>query len=306
METPAPLFEHFKELKIFTNLSRLQINSSIGFDQTLASLPSLKEIRLENCIFTSQSFDGLKDLLKQSRVQRRLGLQIYLFGIRLDRCVLDQFKNRADKRALQLKNYEKLAENLAVYDINYNKLMESVGTRLPMNQLLGDLSRKFWKVQEINLTAKIEEDTVLVEFIQNCKCLSELSSKNSGLSQTFWNQLPSICSLNNLTVEEDGDTGLSFDFIGRMIFLKKFTTNQKLSLSTIAGLRELFYLEQIQFKIGKEEQYFINQRRKGVYNFYKKFYKFIKTDVHLDELLKWVEFENKKARIANESSLFGI
>lgn len=305
METPAPLFEHFEDLSIFTNLSLLQTECSTGFDRTIANLPSLKEIRLQKHPYVAHCLDDLKDLLKQRLVQRRPELKIYLMGILLDRDVLDQFAAKQDSRlTVQVKHYEKLADNLAAFGIDYNQLGELMKAKFSSTNLPDDFTRKFSKIQEIALTAEIENESGLVELIKNCQCLSELSFKNSNLEQTFYDLLPGVCSLNYLTIEQEGNAGLNFDFIGRMHFLRKFTTNQELSLSTIAKLGPLPYFYQLQFKLGNEK-YCIQQLRRGKYDLYKKFYKFIKKETSLDLITKLVEFENKKARIARENYLFG-
>ena len=304
METPVPLFEHFEDLSIFTNLSLLQTDCSTGYDQTIASLPGLKEIRLQKDWFIGHNLDDLKDLLKQRLVQRRLELKIYLMGILLDHDVVDQFTQEKDRLTLKVRHYEKLAKNLAVTSIDYNRLIELIRAKFSTPRLPGDFTEKFSKIQEITVTAKIENESGLIELIKNCQCLNELQLKNSNLGQNFYEQLPSVCSINYLTILEDGNAGLNFDFIGRMYFLRKFTTDQELSLSTITKLRPLPYFYQLEFKFGREK-YFIQQLRRGKYDLYKKFYKFIKTETTLEQITKLMEFEYKKARIVRENYLFG-
>ena len=97
------------------------------------------------------------------------------------------------------------------------------------------------------MSEKVQDQDHLLEFLGNCQILSELEiSGRPFLSQSFFDNLSVVCSLNWLTI--NGDLGLNFSFIFNMQYLRSFETNQEMSSDVISKLGTLFYLETVRFK----------------------------------------------------------
>lgn len=140
-------------------------------------------------------------------------------------------------------NYDEIEDDLDwITRINYSRL---INYKIP-----SDFFEKFYNIQEIRTTASIVDQKAFSEFTSNCVNLNILELINSNLNQNFYNQLPNICSISHLKINEDKIFKMDFKFILKMSNLINFETNQELVLDDHFDLdnSNLFILK---FKINK-------------------------------------------------------
>ena len=178
-------------------------------------------------------------------VQQNLnnGLKIYMSGVRLvdGKIIDDVFKN--NEESFLFKNYSNLEDCLDfIYKINYSKSMRLVNTLLP------DFFKKLNNIKEIYIDSKVNDQNNFIQFIEQCQNLTRIAINNSELNQLFYGNLPSICSIDRLCINEAKKVNLNFKFINRMFNLIDFDTNQQLDLNDISNLARLRYLKKIRFE----------------------------------------------------------
>ena len=71
--------------------------------------------------------------------------------------------------------------------------------RLANSNLPSNFFNKFNSILCIHIVNKIKDQDNLIKFIKECLSLSELKFKNSQSNQKFFEELPCICSLNNIS-----------------------------------------------------------------------------------------------------------
>lgn len=224
-------YKYGSDLLKFSNLEYLNLNSTANLEQfNFEQLSKLKELKIKSDDSKHVSNLILKKVIKNPN------LIVYFNGfhvINSNQLIFDRYD-----LALQLKNYEKL---IGVLDwmnlIEYNKLIDLIQNELPIN-----FHQKYSNIQRINVINKVKNSKHLIQFIGHSQMLTSLSTINSKLDQQFYNELPSISSLNFLTLEEDCEIGLKFDFILKMFCLKCLNTNQKVTFDSTIELDQLKYL----------------------------------------------------------------
>jgi hypothetical protein len=103
-------------------------------------------------------------------------------------------------------------------------------------------------VKLISSDKKIDDQYLFIKLITNCLNLETLKVENSGLKQSFFDQLPSISSLNKLVINESEMKNLNFRFITRMFRLEEIDTSQVLYIEEDWEINRLRYLKRIGFE----------------------------------------------------------
>ena len=150
-----------------------------------------------------------------------------------------------------MNNYSKLSNGIDwVKSCNYSNLI-SYSNQIANN--IDGFFKKYNNLNEINVINKIQDKNHLIKFILKCSNLYHLNLKNSQLTQDFFNELPAISSLLQLSINEDEKIELNFDFLRRMMNLEYFNCNQEIKLSNRElDLDELVYPRVIHFRINKQ------------------------------------------------------
>ena len=248
-------------LSIFSNLNSLSIYEvpKVHGEIVLTTFPMLNELA-----FRFATSSELENIIKHKSTLYRTDLKIYYLGIELfdidDRHDISSINyNKFDG---YMRYYSRLKNISYEYDIDYSRLMKLVNDQ-SININLNDFFLKFCNIQHIIINEKIQNENQLTRFIEGCENLTELHIENSLLPQSFYNLIPSISCLTNLSIIEKTHVELDFEFILRMFHLEMFSTNLELNVDTISKLDNLrklftanFYFSQRSIRIKRDgEQY---------------------------------------------------
>ena len=288
----------------FNNLRTLQLVQSLDLNQSvLANFPDLRTLKVQSRWFESKR--KLTFLMrKQIALERKANLVFYCGGVRLvddDELNVLNFNHRGDLTlSLQMHNYSLLSnEDLDwVHEIDYVELLNLIHQlpfdlvdRLPVN-----FFNLFTNIQEI--TVKDErndqiDEAQLIRFISRCRNLNKLSI-GLLLSQTFYDQLPSVKPLVTLELDERTPARrLNLEFVTQIQYLHTFKLDRDLGTATIQALvvsKCLTYL------VGLIDCHYIvvQKLKQGKYYCFSDYFKLYKTLNDHKDLLWFVQFLKTK------------
>lgn len=148
---------------------------------------------------------------------------------------LDDNEEQFSPEHLFLNSYEQLAERyLTIEETDYNRLM-SVGRELP-----SDYFDRFYNLHWVWVDGVVSDENHFLWFLKNLAHLAELRISFANLSQAFYSELPSFCSLRYFTLDEYEQFQLDFEFFGKFRNLTWFVVTQNLSLKSAKSLVKAF------------------------------------------------------------------
>ena len=228
------MFSQIECLKIFDLTNDLKWK--------ISKYPQLKELHINN-----DENGSLGDIFFKNAilVEPKLS-KIYKFGLKLQNST--DFKENIIGFKAIFTILEHYANAVSCFDFidsfNFTKIMRSINNKLPF-----DFFSKF-AIKKIYVHHELEDENCLIDFINQCKNLSILYLGDSKLSQAFFDRLPVVSSLNNLTIGENNEEmKLNFKFLNRMYNLIRFQTDQQMEWSDEFDLNRLGYLKTIDFRI---------------------------------------------------------
>lgn len=237
---------------IFQNLECLEI-ITVGFNIPLAKdnlrkFNHLKQLKIYGVL--NDEIDDLRDLF----LTRKEGLEVVLSGIKIKG--IDKFNDlvqRNDKFGDikdHIENYEDLDDYLMFnHQLFYNSLEEL----LPSNLYPPDLfTKKYTNIQSLYSYRQVKNENRLIRIIKECPTLSSFESRNSSLSQEFYDQLPEICNLFDLLVHDEPNIrayDLNCDFIMKMNYLQRWHTDQDVRINE--SLANFKYFKECVLRIDK-------------------------------------------------------
>ena len=259
---------HGEQLKPFKNVRHLRSSREfkVFYPTTLTYLPNLQSINYTVAyphIFDHfGSWDSiiptLKSFMDQKRSLKRTDLRVFFGGLELsDHKAIDDYKFEEYSENLErfyLSNYEHLVGIQPVYTVNYSNLMNHLASDSSFNtadrQIPDDYFSRFQLVDRVKVHSRVDQK----HFIWFLKCLKSgigyLNLENSLLDQSFYEQLPALCSpsLKGLTITEKESLIRTWNFIGELKQIISLSLDLELSVPQVNSLlnlikdREQFYL----------------------------------------------------------------
>lgn len=202
------------------------------------------------------------------------GIDFYYCGRRVDDLDLELgelFESSEEDSFIQLLTmdrmlsvYDRLADSL--YFVEGIRYFKHLDTYFP-KKLPENFARKFYCVREVYVARKIENVDYFLEFLRCFRNLKVLWLHYAALSQDFFDRHSHLFArLHEFSYKDRSDRSpnepseIDFKFILNLRFLKKFFTNQRISLRLLSdAFNTLKYLESfwvedfLDFKITREE-----------------------------------------------------
>lgn len=243
------------ELLRFRNLEVLVCGCFSHERNFLPIYPNLKQLKIRYC-FSMDDFDKIDYVLKQKVIENRSDFNVYLDGVKMtDTNKLMEWKsNKLNPLKFQIHNFDLLDDFNHVHSINYDQLI-----KIPV-KVEDKFFEKYYNIQHVEASSKIEDKLMFCDFLKKANRLKSLKLKNTELDQEFYNQLPKITQLTRLTIIEEKNVSIRFDFIYKLKWLVALDTNQKSDLTP-----DVFSLTKLQ-KVKDQELEMIFNEDQNNYN----------------------------------------
>ena len=263
------MFRHLEYLAFTDHYNLQDYQSSYdsrGFrDFSVTNLKKLKEIDFfyHSYEFRVKNMSVFKKIIANLLALGRPDLKVFWFHVQMtDSHLLTKYE-RMDQSvgsllAFQLKHYDKLKKKAHFFwSYGFNGSMKKLsiaGFRplLRSEEFLSKLLGKF-SFRRIDVLGQVEEREFLLELIARSPDLYYLLFENSGLDQSFFDQMAvrlSDTPLRQLRCKASSST-LNFDFVSGFRDLELFETDQPLSAELISKLLRLPLLTKIEFASAK-------------------------------------------------------
>ena len=215
-------------------------------------MPSLKELHTSDI---AQFI--LVDLLKQTKVERRLDFCVIYNGIKIDSYNdIQLFVNpsglpRAELIEMATVHQPKLYKAISCITVcNYAQLTKV--DRLS-DRFLSDFFKTFLNIRRVEMNFEPNQHvdhTLLNKFIAQCTYIDELGLANAGLSQNFYDTLSVFCPyLTRLTIDEKPTNITNIDFLFGHIHLISFGVNLQISFENIQRAFAMLSFCTLRFKL---------------------------------------------------------
>lgn len=234
----------------FENLNCLELCRYNKLSEDLSTFNrNLNEIKLH---FNNSSYGGRLEPVTNF-VQNQDHLKLYYAGVRL--LHFDEFKcfqkiykvyrnSPSELLSLYIDNYASADCNLFwIVDVDYSLLVGRI------SKIEDDFFDKFNNIRTIRVTKQVSDADHLMKFISRCYNLMNLMLENASLGQHFFDELPSISSLDRLEIGGKQQVELNFEFIMKMFNLKEFRTDQQLPVRLISDLGKFRKFRRFEFKL---------------------------------------------------------
>lgn len=215
-------------LKPFKNVETLRSDDITVLNRDILSkFAKLKEFyydkALQNVLFLRRDPD-LKTLLAIFMKQNPT-LRIYLSGIEIkkERSIDDYGIFDREPEFIYASNYADLIDKLPfVEEVDYSRLYDAFKGNIPLSYF-----HKFSNIKEVVSTNLIIDQKNFSWFLKNLKNLHRLDLRNPGIDQSFYDALPSCCSLIDFKLIET-DLLINYDFLCNFKKLSFVRTNQEM------------------------------------------------------------------------------
>lgn len=238
----------------FKNIEYLKsYNPNILISSSLSRFRKLKELHYKSSIRSIIHFfdlpadnyePQLKAMFSTLREQNK-NLKIHIYGVNLTNNIehLDFGKQSGHQidEYFFIKNYKYLKNEIEfVTHLDFSNLIRL--TNDMKIEIPNDYLKKFSNIQSIRVSNKVNEKLFL-NFLKSSNNYStnRLELKHTRFSQVFYDELPSLCSLNYFYFEEFEEIELNYEFLGKFKHLKWFNIRQNInSFKSIGSLLESF------------------------------------------------------------------
>lgn len=167
----------------------------------------------------------LKRLLNDRRQVARPDLRLFFAGVEI---VDEAFVDRLDLRMVRHSEYCGLLLNEYLYFGDYPadskpnlqeelQFVEQVNYDLLVSladEISEDYFRRFWNIRILCAKGEIQDPDHFAFFIERLEDLLYLNMSNPALNQSWYDRLPTICSLKSFKLREKDEIELNFDFLG--------------------------------------------------------------------------------------------
>ena len=163
--------------------------------------------------------------------------------------------------AFQMQHYEQLKEKLHFFwSYEFNKSMRML-TKAGFDLRSEEFTTKFlakYSFRRIDVTSQVNESKLLLELIARSSDLFALNFANSGLDQSFFDQMANAIHVNAIPLRQlrlmgSSKKSLNFDFVSTLRHLDSFETDRRLLVEFILKLLGLPSLTYIGFASGEFE-----------------------------------------------------
>ena len=268
-------FFHSGKLSMFRNLEYLtftdcynELNFYSSYDSqkfnecsfSLLSLEKLKEVEFD---YHSNEY-GVKNMSVFKKITANLltlgrpNLKVFWYGVQVtDLNLLNEYELAMETVgsvvAFQLQHYEMLKEKIDfIWSYGFNgsmNILPKAGFNLRSEEFISKFLAKY-SFRRIDVIGKVEEREFLLELIARSPDLFVLSFENSGLDQSFFNQMAVQLNgtpLRQLRLEGCSNGVKNFDFVSGFRDLELFETDQPLPTELITKLFKLPMMTEIKF-----------------------------------------------------------
>ena len=237
-----------------------------SFDQfSLNGLKKLKEIDFyyTNDHYRKKNMSNFKRMIAYLLALERPDLKVFWYNVQMtDPKLLTKYKRTMETAgsfvAFQFQNYEKLKEKIEfIGDYDFNWQMNQL-FRAGLNPRSEEFVSKFLarhSFGKIEVTGQVLERELLLKLIARSLNLSSLEFENSGLDQSFFDQMADIIRLNDIPLRSLRLNGSSngvrnFEFLLKLSDLERFQTDHELPIQIVLKLLALPMLTEIEFLSG--------------------------------------------------------
>ena len=233
------------KLSGFQNLEHLYCQQTIK-DVDLTKWPKLKEFQF----YEDEEMFG--ELRKQRNELKMTDLKLHFYGFELPELPTNKiqtylFNHYIKEETINLygPNFCNLASVLPFIQLLTYSELEDHSNRLPGK--IDDLIKRFVNLKGLIVSKKVNLDQ-FVGVLAVCKHLNQLELRSSCLEQTFFDDaLVRLCpSLISLCIR--GQSGLSFEFLSQLKWLKEFSVDQTLALPFVCKMLQDRDFEEFSFK----------------------------------------------------------
>jgi len=233
--------EHLTEsLEKFMNVEHIiceKVENSRKIEDIASKLKQLKKIEFINLnLFEMKQLQDLKVNVLDKLIIN--DIQIFLNGIELTTKIYDQFRgiSNQDVQSFLLSYYDGLDCEITFFNsLDYTNLIRS----FKFGMVPKNFFAKFPNIQSVS-AIKVLNQSQFLWFLSKLKNLRTLDLINPSLNQQFYDQLPSICSLNCFLLDEYHDIELDFKFISKFKLLRTLRVNQNIPYSSFISLTKAF------------------------------------------------------------------
>lgn len=238
-KTIRMLWADFRGAKLakFENTETYRYSGELRFvdDALIRCLPKLKVLEiygeLETLFQQLETTDAmrkyLKRLLNHKRKAMQPDLKLFFAGVEIrDEALVDRldlrvvlpaegYYARLSSEHLYFGDYPAdckptlMDEMKFISDANYGILMSLVD-ELPANYF-----KQFWNIRCIIVNGPVKDPAHFLSYISQLEYVDFLDLFYPGLSQDWYDQLPTICNLQSFTLQEKQEIELNFDFLSR-------------------------------------------------------------------------------------------
>ena len=272
-------FSHDGKLSMFRNLEYLTFTDCYNQNEFLSSyysknfndfsitnLKKLKEIDFfYHSRYEEKNLNDFKEVTANILELDRPNLKLFWFNVRMtDTDLLKEYQNVmmncGSFVAFHLLNYEKLKDKRVEffwwYSFNESmSLLQKARFNLRSKEFISKLLSTY-SFGTINLIGRVVKRELLLELIASSPSLFRLQFENSGLDQSFFDQMTDTVRLNaiplaRLRVKGSSNGDLNFEFVCRLRHLELLETDHELSNELIAKLLQSPMLAQIKLYSGQ-------------------------------------------------------
>jgi hypothetical protein len=242
--------KNLSKLKLFKNVEILKTSRNNLIDKNvLSQFKKLKEFHFINVpgSLRRRDLNFLKELSESIR--------IFICGMQLTNENINNFNDETTER-FYLTNFDFLQDELPfVHMIRFDYVART------MKRVPDDFFKKFPNIHQVSTGVCNQGD--FLSFLKRINNLQALHLKDPHFNQSFYDQLPTFCSLIYFYLKENDDLQLNYDFIGEFKGLKRldlcyYIKNVESVKSLIISFSKLYYLKNLIFK-HKEDIYIINK-----------------------------------------------
>lgn len=218
-------------LQLFTKLKQLEIYVDVD-------LFFMGYYRFKN---------DIESILEQKNNLNRLDFKLFFEGVFVDEGRLDGIAN--SRLDFLLKNYDVLNVDLSFFHhLNYTELNNCCYNNIPLNVPL-DFFQKFFNICFVRIEDQVDNVEHLNWVLKRIGRFHVLDLSNTFLNQAFYDNLPNVCEIRRLIINEKTDLedklpnmfDLAIELFINSIYLKRLEINYMNKSIEIKKLNEYCY-----------------------------------------------------------------
>ena len=230
------------------------------------TLKNLKEIDFyfHYFCFEKDNMRNFKRMVENILAQGRQNLKVFWFGLQIsDLNLLTEYERFmgffGNFLVFHFLHYEKSKDKIDFFsEYNFNNSMKKLseaGFNIRSEKFISKLLRRY-SIRRINAFGKVVERELLMELIARSSDLSMLHFSNSGLDQSFFDQMTETVRLNGIRLNwllfenSSGDGILNYEFVTKLTDLDLFETDQRLPNELVSKLLTFPMVNKIEFSSG--------------------------------------------------------